>query len=408
MPKVRRIAVSSRVLPREPRQRTGRDQEHPAEPRQRRGDLIGEPGGQMRLRLAGADQLQRQHADPRAAARQCGAHLAARFGAGSVRLLAGLEAWHQARSGGPVPASRPAAPARTGAAARISAASCWVSSDGCGVELIGQHATAAFIGLDRHAALAAPGVGAHQRPPCPLVGAVDRQQLLRRGDHRLRVGLLAQQVLRPAARARSRSRSRSAASQASKVGSMPSRSSSSSPSSSDSAAGWSGVARMTSSTSIQTARPQREVVAVDRPGLSRRPATAPPAAGGFPGVARPAPAPPGRRLHSSSASLPRSTGRGEDSASIASSARVLRPVGRTLSLVNVHASIWPISRRRTSTGSSPAVTWGRGGHALWLADHHGVIHRLVDASAGDLQLCRVAPDRTSAQMDVRSVASRPS
>ena len=84
---------------------------------------------------------------------------------------------------------------RTGAAARISAGHALGLLRRLGVELIGQHAAAALIGLDRHAALAARGIGAHQRPPCALVRAVDRQQLLRRGDHRVRVGLLAQQVL---------------------------------------------------------------------------------------------------------------------------------------------------------------------------------------------------------------------
>ena len=57
---------------------------------------------------------------------------------------------------------------------------------------------------------------------------------------------------RPRVRARSRSRSRSVVSQVSKVGSMPSRSSSRSPSSRDSDAGCSVVARITSSTSTQT------------------------------------------------------------------------------------------------------------------------------------------------------------
>ena len=86
--------------------------------------------------------------------------------------------------------------------------------------------------------------------------AVDLQQALRRRDRRLRA-----RSIRAAAPRRRCGHGRAAArarwsSQASKVGSMPSRSSSRSPSSSDSEAGWSVVARITSSTSTQTA-PER-------------------------------------------------------------------------------------------------------------------------------------------------------
>ena len=84
----------------------------------------------------------------------------------------------------------------TGAAARMSAASALRLLGGMGVELVGQHAAAAFVGLDRHAALAAPGIGAHQGAPRPFMRAVDRQQLVRGRDRLLRVGLFAQQVLR--------------------------------------------------------------------------------------------------------------------------------------------------------------------------------------------------------------------
>ena len=66
--------------------------------------------------------------------------------------------------------------------------------------MVGQHGHAARIGLDRHAALAAGGIGAHQRPPGALMGAVDGQQLLRRRDHRFGLGLVAQQRLGEAAR----------------------------------------------------------------------------------------------------------------------------------------------------------------------------------------------------------------
>ena len=70
----------------------------------------------------------------------------------------------------------------------------------------------------------------------------------------------------------------------------------------------------------------------------------------------------GRRLHSSSASRPRRAGRGDDRAITASSARVLRPAGSTFSLVSVQASIWPISRIRTTTctGVLGSVYVGRG------------------------------------------------
>ena len=150
-------------------------------------------------------------------------------------------------------------------------------------------------------------------------------------------------------RARSRSRSRSVVSQASKVGSMPSRSSSRSPSSSDSEAGWSVVARITSSTSTHTApgrsdRWSRVTTRISVPAgasdSSRRWIS-------WRNEARACSS--GRRLHSSSASRPRNAGRGDDSAITASSARVLRPAGSTFSLVSVQASIWPISRIRTTT-----------------------------------------------------------
>ena len=59
----------------------------------------------------------------------------------------------------------------------------------------------------------------------------------------------------------------------------------------------------------------------------------------------------GRRLQSSSARRERSTGRGDESTTMASSARVLRPGGSTLSLLIVQASICPISRSRTATVS---------------------------------------------------------
>jgi hypothetical protein len=66
---------------------------------------------------------------------------------------------------------------------------------GLRIELIGQHGAATLIGLNRHAPLTARGIGAHQRPPGALMGAVDRQQLLGSGNHRLRFGFLAQQHL---------------------------------------------------------------------------------------------------------------------------------------------------------------------------------------------------------------------
>ena len=63
------------------------------------------------------------------------------------------------------------------------------------VQQVGQHGAAAVIGLDRHASLAARGVRPHQRPPGTLVRPVDLQQALRRRDRRLRLDLLAQQRL---------------------------------------------------------------------------------------------------------------------------------------------------------------------------------------------------------------------
>ena len=52
----------------EARQRGGGRHEHPAEPRQRRGDLLGEARAEMGFVLGDADKLQRQHADMGAAA----------------------------------------------------------------------------------------------------------------------------------------------------------------------------------------------------------------------------------------------------------------------------------------------------------------------------------------------------
>ena len=149
-------------------------------------------------------------------------------------------------------------------------------------------------------------------------------------------------------RARSRKRSRSAASHMSNAGSTPSRSSSKSPSSSDSEAGWPVVARITSSTSTQTtpgrnARWSRvtckiSVLAGSRTSSRRWISCR--------NDARACSS--GRRLHSSSASRPRNEARGEYMATAASKALVLRPDGKTFSLVTVQASIWPINRRRTA------------------------------------------------------------
>ena len=74
----------------------------------------------------------------------------------------------------------------------------------------------------------------------------------------------------------------------------------------------------------------------------------------------------GRRLQSSSASLPRSTGRGALSARTASNARVFRPVGSTFSLVRVQASIWPIRRRRTRRARPARWPPADSPRAMWL------------------------------------------
>ncbi len=70
-----------------------------------------------------------------------------------------------------------------------------------GIQQVGQHRAAAVVGLDRHAALAARGVRPHQRPPGALMRPVDLQQPLRRRDRRLRLDLLAQQRFGDRARA---------------------------------------------------------------------------------------------------------------------------------------------------------------------------------------------------------------
>ena len=213
MPKARRIAVSSRVCAAKRASELDDDQEHPAEPGQRRGDLVGEAGRQVRIVLGGADQLQRQHADTGAAAGDCGS-----CGRGSQ---VGPPA-RGCRADRRVPRARRCG--RPRAAMRLPERAADFGDQPLGflarvrVELVGQHGAAA---LDR------PGSpcrarrgrrGAHQRPPGAFVRAVDLQQLLRRRDRRLRLGLLAQQRLGHACGPRSRSRSRSLVSQASKVG----------------------------------------------------------------------------------------------------------------------------------------------------------------------------------------------
>ena len=64
-----------------------------------------------------------------------------------------------------------------------------------GVQQVGQHGAAAVVGLDRHAALAAGGMRPHQRPPGALMRPVDLQQALRRRDGRLGLARFAQQRL---------------------------------------------------------------------------------------------------------------------------------------------------------------------------------------------------------------------
>ena len=61
------------------------------------------------------------------------------------------------------------------------------------IQLLAQHGAAALIGLHRHPAVAAGGIGPHQRAPGAFMGAIDPQQTLGDGDHRLGVGLLPQQ-----------------------------------------------------------------------------------------------------------------------------------------------------------------------------------------------------------------------
>ena len=162
-------------------------------------------------------------------------------------------------------------------------------------------------------------------------------------------------IASPTPRARSRRRSRSIASHASSAGSIPSRSSSSSRSSSLRADGSSGVARMTSSTSIQaipgrSARLSRVTDRMSRPAVDR------PSSNRWISCRSDARAcSSGRLLQSRSAKRERRTGRGDASATIARSPRVFRPVGRTFSLVSVQASIWPISRRRMPIRSCPAM-----------------------------------------------------
>ncbi len=203
-------------------------------------------------------------------------------------------------------------PHAAAAGPRISASSFCVSSDGCGVQQVGQHGAAAVVGLDRHAALAARDVRPHQRPPGAFMRPVDLQQPLRRRDRRFRLGLLAQQRLgdacghgRAAARVPRRARRRRSG-----------RSRPDPPAGRRPAAtatrGWSVVARITSSTSTQTAPgAQRQVVAGDLHDL-RGPAGDSVSSSRWISCRSDARAcSSGRRLHSSSASLPRSAGRGE-------------------------------------------------------------------------------------------------
>ena len=188
MPKVRRIAVSSRVLGGKARQRVGGDDEHPAEAGQRRGDLLGEAGRQMRILLGGADELQRHDADMGAAAGRSESPASAAPGSAAVRRAPSAAG----SGGGRRRRSQRHAAARGAADFRQQLLRL---GRGRGVQQVGQHGAAAVIGLDRHAALAARGMRPHQRPPGTLVRPVDLQQALRRRDRRLRLHLLAQQRL---------------------------------------------------------------------------------------------------------------------------------------------------------------------------------------------------------------------
>ncbi len=162
----------------------------------------------MRLGFTGADQLQRQHPDTGATARhrrpRIGACLLA-VGAQLGSLAASLDAMLTARFR---PFGATFGPLGTMLAPRLRTLWRRRGSGGADfreqplgllrrlrIELVGQHGAAALIGLDRHAALAARGIGAHQRPPGALMRAVDRQQLLCCGNDRLGIGLFAQQVL---------------------------------------------------------------------------------------------------------------------------------------------------------------------------------------------------------------------
>ena len=165
-------------------------------------------------------------------------------------------------------------------------------------------------------------------------------------------------------RPRSRRRSRSVVSQVSNAGSAPSRSSSRSPSSSHSEAGCWTVARMTSSTSIHAAPGASERWSRVTARTSSAPAGASTSSRRWISCRSEARAcSSGRRLQSSSARRPRNAGRGPESATTASSARVLRPVGSTLWEPTVQASIWPISRNLSMTelGLVSPADWLEGG-----------------------------------------------
>ena len=200
MPKVRRMALSSRVSAAKRASEVEDDHEHPAEPRQRRGDFLGQAGRQMRTSSSDVPTSWSGSTPTCAPPARAVRHLVRprfqdrRWLVGHPRRRGGCccgRGWRRRRTRRHAAACR-AADLRQ----QLLRLGRWR-----GVQQIGQHRAAAVVGLDRHAALAARRVGPHQRAPGAFMRPVDLQQTLRRRDRGLGFHLLAQQCLGDRARA---------------------------------------------------------------------------------------------------------------------------------------------------------------------------------------------------------------
>ncbi len=141
----------------------------------------------MRLLVSRADKLEGQHSDVRAPAHVAGVRLGQDRGLRRV----GAPILPLERDG---PRGRAQGHPRSGGAADLVQQFLRLRRR-CRVQEIRERRAATVVRLDRHAALAACRMRAHQRPPGTLMGAIDREQALRGGDQGVGIVLLSQEVL---------------------------------------------------------------------------------------------------------------------------------------------------------------------------------------------------------------------